>query len=187
MKQLVLAAVVMAGCAGGAQSAPPAERPRDPDADFFEVVKRDVFRNWDPDTVWRRIDPTSTVYGQHDRVTRLRVSLLPDGTLQNLEVAVSSGVFDLDDEALRAFRKAAPFASPPRTLVTSDHLISFDFSLVYQVNPMLAKRGKPARSGGAGDAADARAAASVGAGAGTDSGAGSGAGSGSGSGSAAEP
>ncbi|HMG56566.1 MAG TPA: cell envelope integrity protein TolA [Kofleriaceae bacterium] len=181
MKRLVLAVVVMAGCAGGAQSAAPPERPKDPDADFFEVVKREVFRNWDPDTVWRRIDPTSTVYGQHDRVTRLRVNLLPDGTLDKLEVAVSSGVFDLDDEALRAFRKAAPFVAPPRTLVSSDHLISFDFSLVYQVNPMLAKRGRPVRAGGAADAADARAAASVGAGAGAE------AGSGSGSGSAAEP
>ena len=179
MKRLVLAMLVTAGCAGGAQSAPPPERPNDPDADFFEQVKRDVFRQWDPDTVWRRIDPTSTVYGAHDRVTRLRVSLQPDGTLHTLEVAVSSGVFDLDDEALRAFRKAAPFVAPPRTLVSSDHVISFDFSLVYQVNPMLAKRGRRAPAGGAVDAADARAAASVGAGAGAPVG--------SGSGSAAEP
>ncbi|HMG24917.1 MAG TPA: hypothetical protein VK607_26455, partial [Kofleriaceae bacterium] len=50
-------------------------------ASFFNRLKRQVAQIWDPNSVWRRADPTGTVYGTKTRVTEVRVSLAPNGTL----------------------------------------------------------------------------------------------------------
>lgn len=147
MRAHVLAALIAAGCGGAAATVPSPAAPvaapgvapavaLSPVDAFYERVKAAVFKIWDPDTVWRLIDPTNTTYGPKPRVTQLKVTLSPAGVLTDLEVAVSSGVFDLDQEAVRAFRRAAPFVDPPTTMLQSDHQITFDFSLVYVVHKM---------------------------------------------------
>ena len=52
------------------------------------------------------------IYGQ----LRLVVSLLPDGSINNIEILQSSGQHILDDAAIRIVRMAAPFAPFPREL-----------------------------------------------------------------------
>lgn len=52
------------------------------------------------------------IYGQ----LRLVVSLLPDGSIHNIEILQSSGQRILDDAAIRIVRMAAPFASFPPEL-----------------------------------------------------------------------
>jgi TonB family protein len=150
MKQLVLAmGVALAACSAAARTPPPAEpaapapvasatsaplaAPLDPHDAFFERVKQQVYRKWDPDTVWKLVDPAGVIYGPRSRLTRLRVSLLPSGALSRIEVTLSSGVLELDDEAIRAFSKAAPFVDPPIDMMKSDNLITFDFGLYYKV------------------------------------------------------
>jgi TonB family protein len=101
-------------------------------ASFFNRVKRKVAENWHPAAVWRRVDPDGTVYGTATRHTEVRVSLSPGGELVDIDVTVPSGVKELDDEAVRAFRAAAPFASPPERLVQKDGRITFEFSLDFE-------------------------------------------------------
>ncbi|HRF87625.1 MAG TPA: energy transducer TonB, partial [Pseudomonadales bacterium] len=52
------------------------------------------------------------IYGQ----LRLVVSLLPDGSIHNIEILQSSGQRILDDAAIRIVRMAAPFAPFPHEL-----------------------------------------------------------------------
>ncbi|HRF88886.1 MAG TPA: energy transducer TonB, partial [Pseudomonadales bacterium] len=52
------------------------------------------------------------IYGQ----LRLVVSLLPDGSIHNIEILQSSGQRILDDAAIRIVRMAAPFAPFPPEL-----------------------------------------------------------------------
>jgi protein TonB len=52
------------------------------------------------------------IYGQ----LRMVVSLLPDGSIHNIEVLESSGQRILDDAAIRIVRLAAPFAAFPPEL-----------------------------------------------------------------------
>jgi TonB family protein len=153
MKPVVLAlVVVMAACHAAAERAlPPSQQDQ---ASFFSQVKRKVAQRWDPNSVWRRVDPKGTVYGPHSRVTQLRVSLSPAGELARIDVIASSGSTELDDEAIRAFRTAAPFLDPPARMVERDDLITFDFALYYQVHPeypaRVAARTDPALEGGIG-------------------------------------
>jgi TonB family protein len=96
-------------------------------ANFFNRVKRQVAQNWEPIGVWRRLDPTGAVYGRKTRVTDVRVSLSPRGEVAKIVVTSPSGVVELDEEAVRAFRAAGPFPNPPDGLVQKDNLITFNF------------------------------------------------------------
>jgi TonB family protein len=102
-------------------------------ATFFNRLKRQVRQNWDPAAVWRRRDPNGSVYGFKTRVTEVRVALTPKGQLAKIVVTSPSGVTELDDEAVRAFKQAAPFPNPPKELASDDGLITFGFSFYFEI------------------------------------------------------
>jgi TonB family protein len=102
-------------------------------AGFFNRMKRQVAQNWDPATVWRRRDPTGTVFGFKTRVTEVRVSLSRNGDIAKILVTTPSGVVELDDEAVRAFKSAGPFPNPPEALIQKDNLITFGFSFFFEI------------------------------------------------------
>jgi len=102
-------------------------------ATFFNRLKRSVAQNWDPAAVWRRRDPTGSVYGYKTRVTEVRVALTQRGELAKIVVTAPSGVTELDDEAVRAFQHAAPFVNPPKELASDDGLITFAFSFYFEI------------------------------------------------------
>jgi TonB family protein len=102
-------------------------------ASFFNRLKRQVAQHWDPVSVWRRRDPTGTVYGFKTRVTDVRVSLSRKGELAKILVTTPSGVIELDNEAIRAFRSAGPFPNPPDGLIQKDNLITFGFSFHFEI------------------------------------------------------
>ena len=102
-------------------------------ASFFNRLKRQVAQNWDPASVWRRRDPNGQVYGYKTRITEVRVALTPKGELAKIVVTTPSGVGELDDEALRAFKQAAPFVNPPKELANDDGLITFAFSFYFEI------------------------------------------------------
>ena len=101
-------------------------------ASFFNRLKRQVAQNWDPQTVWRRIDPDGTKNGFKTRITEVRVSLSGVGKLDKIVVTKPSGVSELDDEAVRAFQAAAPFPNPPDGLVKNNRIV-FAFSFYFEI------------------------------------------------------
>ncbi|MBA3500424.1 MAG: energy transducer TonB, partial [Deltaproteobacteria bacterium] len=101
-------------------------------ASFFNRLKRQVAQNWDPQTVWRRIDPQGNSHGGKTRITEVRVSLSAQGKLTKIVVTAPSGVSELDDEAVRAFNAAAPFPNPPEGLVKGNQ-ITFAFSFYFEI------------------------------------------------------
>ena len=101
-------------------------------ASFFNRLKRQVAQNWDPQSVWRRTDPTGTHNGFKTRVTEVRVVLSAKGELQDIVVTKGSEVHELDDEAIRAFHAASPFPNPPDGLATNGK-IAFAFSFFFEI------------------------------------------------------
>ncbi len=101
-------------------------------ASFFNRLKRQVAQNWEPQAVWRRSDPSGTAHGFKTRITEVRVSLSPKGTLTKIVVTAPSGVSQLDEEAVRAFHAAAPFPNPPDGLVKEGQ-ITFAFSFYFEI------------------------------------------------------
>jgi TonB family protein len=104
-------------------------------ASFFNRVKRAVAQNWHPAEVWSMRDPTGKIYGTKDRLTVLKVSLKPDGSLANVMIVQPCGVDFLDDEAVHAFKEAQPFPHPPGGLVDKDsNLITFRFGFQFNIS-----------------------------------------------------
>jgi len=107
--------------------------------DFFQRVKERVRQEWDPATVYRARDPTGSVYGQRDRLTVLAVVLDRDGKVQRIEVIRESGLPFLDEEAIRAFREAAPFLNPPKGLADEQGRIAFHFGFILDLTSSRAR------------------------------------------------
>ena len=103
-------------------------------ASFFNRIKRKVAQSWDPYAVLRRVDPEGTVYGTATRHTEVRVILSSSGEIVDIVVTAPSGVNELDDEAVRAFRAAAPFRDPPEGLALNDGRITFSFSFSFEAD-----------------------------------------------------
>ena len=101
--------------------------------DFFQRVKERVRQEWDPVTPYRRRDPTGEVFGKKDRLTILGVVLDSNGNVERLEVIRRSGLPFLDDEAIRAFRQAAPFVNPPKGLADENGKIAFRFGFLLEI------------------------------------------------------
>jgi len=95
-------------------------------AGFFNRVKQAVSAQWDPNG---RMRAKNKQLGLGDRVTVLAIALRPDGSIADLFVAKSSGVDELDQEAMKAFEKAQPFANPPEALIQNG-FIQFNFSFL---------------------------------------------------------
>jgi TonB family protein len=102
-------------------------------ASFFNRAKRQVAQNWNPNRVIVSKDPSGKVYGVKDRITVLRVTLDGTGHLTDVHVVETSGVGELDEEAMRAFRAAEPFPNPPPALVDPSGKISFLFHFHLQM------------------------------------------------------
>jgi TonB family protein len=87
-------------------------------ATFFIRMKRQM------EAIW---DPTSTISSERlardQYVTTLQFTIKKNGYLNDLFLLSSSGSPKLDQEAIDAVRRAAPFLNPPPQLVEEDELI----------------------------------------------------------------
>jgi len=88
-------------------------------AAFFNRMKDAIARRWNPNRAIRRYDPTGVLVKNQDRLTGLLATIDRDGKLIEIKVVKQSGVYYLDDEALNAFKEAAPFSNPPKKLFAS--------------------------------------------------------------------
>lgn len=67
-----------------------------------------------------------------DKITKLIIVLNPTGTLIGVKVVSASGIRDLDDAAVEAFRAAAPFPNPPKGIVEDDGTIKIRWDFVVE-------------------------------------------------------
>ena len=103
-------------------------------ASFFNRIREAVSERWHPEQIHRQRDPYGKIYGEQPRRTVLRVLLNPDGSLHRIYTEQGCGVDYLDEEAIRAMRRAAPFVNPPAELIdpkTGKIEFSFGFVLLF--------------------------------------------------------
>lgn len=67
-----------------------------------------------------------------DRITKLMIVLNDKGTLVRVQVLSDSGVRDLDDAAIEAFRAAAPFPNPPKGIIEGDGTVKIRWDFVLE-------------------------------------------------------
>jgi hypothetical protein len=103
-------------------------------AGFFNRIKNAVAQHWHPGSAYAVHDPTGRVYGYKDRETVIKVVLECDGKLKHTYIKQPSGAEFLDDVAVSAIKKAAPFKNPPQDLCDTDEgIIAFNFGFLVKV------------------------------------------------------
>jgi protein TonB len=73
-----------------------------------------------------------TIASVEDRLTKVIIILDQKGTLIKVQVLDGSGVQDLDDAAVEAFRAAAPFPNPPKGIIDPDGTIKIRWDFVLE-------------------------------------------------------
>lgn len=96
-------------------------------ATFFNRVADRIRREWEGGKVLAQSDPTGHVYGFEARMTVVQVTLDQQGNVLDVAVQEQSGALALDDEAVRAFKEAGPFANPPPQLFKGEDRFTFSF------------------------------------------------------------
>ena len=71
-----------------------------------------------------------TIASEENKRTQLLIILNDKGNLVKVQVLGVSGVKELDDAAVEAFRKAAPFPNPPKGMIDTDGTIKVRWDFV---------------------------------------------------------
>jgi len=102
---------------------------------YFNRIRRQLSQHWEPkvreklSNMFRR---GRSIASDQDKITKLLIVLSPAGQLVNVQVISDSGVKDLDDAAIEAFRLAAPFPNPPKGIVDPDGTVKIRWDFVLE-------------------------------------------------------
>ena len=103
---------------------------------YYNRIRKQLAQHWEG----RVRDKLSKLFREgrapaathQDRVTKLMIVLNDRGTLVRVQVISDSGVSDLDDAAIEAFRAAAPFPNPPKGIVEGDGTVKIRWDFVLE-------------------------------------------------------
>lgn len=103
---------------------------------YYNRIRKQLAQHWEG----RVRDKLSRLFKEgrapaatnRDRITKLMIVLNDKGTLVRVQVLSDSGVRDLDDAAIEAFRAAAPFPNPPKGIVEGDGTVKIRWDFVLE-------------------------------------------------------
>lgn len=104
---------------------------------YYNRIKERLRQYWEPkikEKMERVMRQGRTIASDVDRVTKCVIILDHTGTLVRVQVVGASGLVDLDEAAVEAFRAAAPFPNPPKGIVEKDGLIRIRWDFVLEAN-----------------------------------------------------
>lgn len=102
---------------------------------YYHRIKIQLNQWWQPkvrEKVTKMVNAGRTIASEENKTTRLIIILNNAGTLVKVQVLAESGVRDLDDAAIEAFRAAAPFPNPPKGIIESDGTVKIRWDFVVE-------------------------------------------------------
>lgn len=115
---------------------------------YYHRIKELLRQYWKP-AVERKLSliwAKGTTIRTEELTTQLLILLNQKGEITKISRVGSSGLSDVDNAAVEAFQKAAPFPNPPKGIVDSDGFvrIRWDFILKAQATPKIQFQRNPA-------------------------------------------
>ena len=104
---------------------------------YYQRIQNQIRQYWEPsirEKVRRIFASGRTIASERDHTTRVIIVLDREGNLIKVQVVGESGVKDLDDAAVEAFRAAAPFPNPPKGMTDKDGTIRVNWDFVIEAN-----------------------------------------------------
>ncbi|MCH2534462.1 MAG: TonB family protein [Bdellovibrionales bacterium] len=102
---------------------------------YYNRIKSQLRQYWGPNVrkkVEALVRQGRFVASTSSRVTKLVIVLNNKGDLVKIQVMDRSGLRDLDDAAIEAFRAAAPFPNPPKGMVEKDGKIRIKWDFILE-------------------------------------------------------
>ena len=112
---------------------------------YYQRIRSRIRQYWEPcvrKQVLKIFAEGRSIASAEDHITRVIVVLDRHGNLVKVEVVGQSGIRELDDAAVEAFREAAPFPHPPKGIVGRDGYIRINWDFILQADnssPMVLK------------------------------------------------
>lgn len=102
---------------------------------YYQRIRSQIRQYWEPsirEKVRRIFAQGRTIASTRDHITRVIIVLDRTGALQKVQVVGESGVSDLDEAAVDAFRAAEPFPNPPQGLIERDGTIRIEWDFILE-------------------------------------------------------
>ncbi len=102
---------------------------------YYHRIKIQLNQWWQPkvrEKVTKMVNQGRTIASEENKTTRLIIVLNDAGTLVKIQVVAESGIRDLDDAAVEAFRSAAPFPNPPKGIIETDGTVKIRWDFVVE-------------------------------------------------------
>lgn len=102
---------------------------------YYTRIRRQLSQHWEPkvkERLGRMFKQGRRIASDQDHVTKLLITLSDQGNLVKVQILGESGVSDLDDAAMDAFRAAAPFPNPPKGIVEPDGTVKIRWDFVLE-------------------------------------------------------
>jgi protein TonB len=102
---------------------------------YYTRIKNQLNQWWVPQVqqkFTKMMKQGRTIASENSKVTKLVIVLNNKGNLVKVQVMAASGVRDLDDAAIEAFRQAAPFPNPPKGMIESDGTVKIRWDCVVE-------------------------------------------------------
>lgn len=102
---------------------------------YYARIKNKIRQYWEPiikEKITRVIKQGRTLASSSNRVTQIIIILDERGELVKVQIVGESGLADLDDAAVEAFRAAAPFPNPPKGMIEEDGRIRIRWDFILE-------------------------------------------------------
>lgn len=102
---------------------------------YYQRIRSKIRQIWEPlirQKVKKVFEQGRTIASARDRVTKVVIILNKGGHLIRVQVVGESGVHDLDEAAVEAFRAAEPFPNPPKGIVEQDGTIKIRWDFILE-------------------------------------------------------
>lgn len=104
---------------------------------YYQRIREKIRQQWEPrirEKVRKVFASGRTIASARDRITQVVIVLDENGSLINVQVIGESGVSDLDEAAVDAFRAAEPFPNPPNGIVENDGKIRIRWDFILEAS-----------------------------------------------------
>lgn len=102
---------------------------------YYARIRRQLNQYWGPkvrEKLTKIYQQGRTIASSEDKITKLLITLDKAGKLVKAQVIGDSGIHDLDEAAVEAFRAAAPFPNPPTGIIDPDGMIKIRWDFILE-------------------------------------------------------
>lgn len=102
---------------------------------YYTRIRHQLNQWWQPkvqEKVGKLMAKGRTIASEENKNTKVIIVLNDAGQLMKVQVLSASGIRELDDAAVEAFRQAAPFPNPPKGIVDADGTIKIRWDFIVE-------------------------------------------------------